>query len=135
MFIWVFTRRPWPNRATFPVGREDLYLRAWETAPDVGQITAAWLARHAIPYDKLTIERGTEGEETRFSAAREGKIQAFVEDNSGSATALAPDCERVFLVDQPYNRAPQVALPPNVVRVYGWNDIEFAALLGALGDR
>ncbi len=123
MFIWVFTRRPWPDRATFPVGREDVYLRAWENAADIGEITAEWLTRHAIPYDKLTIEKGTDGEETRFAAARDGKIQAFVEDNPEYATALAQDCERVFLIDQPYNQALKIALPPNVVRVRTWEDI------------
>jgi uncharacterized HAD superfamily protein len=126
LLIRLFTWRPWPNPATFPAGREDSYLRAWQDVADIRGITAEWLERSVIPYDQLTIEMGLDGEETRLSASRHGKIHTFVEDSLKNAISLAPHCERIFLIDQPYNQSTQIALPPNVVRVRTWNDIAFA---------
>lgn len=123
IFVWLFTRRPWPNPSTFPTGREDVYHRAWRDVPQIADVTQRWLRRHGIPFDRLTLETGGDDEETRFSAARDGRVHRFVEDNPENAAALALHCDRVFLMDQPYNQASDRALPGNIVRVRTWDEI------------
>jgi len=76
-------------------------------------VTQSWLARHGlrghglvITYDKLAVieQRG---------------IQIAVEDRLETARVLAGTCQRVFLMDQPYNSGPC----GRAMRVNGWNEI------------
>lgn len=93
-------------------------------------ITTAWLLRHELPYDTLTIEQGNENVSdpggdfrNRFYIARERKIRFFVEDDAEKAAKLAFICDVVFLLEQPYNQKPVVSLPRNVRRCSSWDEI------------
>src|SRR5689334_6905602 len=48
--VWIFTNRHWPKPTTFPMGREDVYLSAWQGVPDILRITEEWLRRHGFLY-------------------------------------------------------------------------------------
>src|SRR5262249_26286955 len=120
---WLFTRRPWPNAETFPRGREELYSHAWQEAGSVREITTRWLAEHGIEYDRLTVEDDSDSKEARFRDVAERRVQNFVEDDLANALRLASGCQHVFLVDQPYNRMKDPALPLNVVRVRAWQEV------------
>lgn len=96
----------------------------------VSVVTTAWLSRHGFEYDALTIELGNENVSdpeghfrNRFYIAREKKIRFFVEDDAEKAAKLAFICDVVFLVEQPYNKEPTVAVPNNVIRCKSWNEI------------
>jgi hypothetical protein len=55
----------------------------------------------------------------------------WVEDNAVHAATGAGFGHRTFLVDRPYNAG--APLPPEVVRVRGWREVE-AAIVGAAAD-
>jgi len=158
--VWIFSRRGWPQDLRFPTGVEGEYWCAWINASwwslfqrfqfihrldawldrlhlpviargrAISAITARWLSKHRIPYDKLVIERANTDTKdlrtlkaNRFAIAKKRHFRAFVEDDLPNARRLADTCEIVFLIDQPYNRCEAEALPGNVLRVNSWNDI------------
>lgn len=88
--------------------------RAWKAA--LHDVTRDWLARHDIPYDAIELTRTAD----KSIYARAHGLSAFVEDNWHSVAALAATCDRVLLVDCPYNQGP---LPPNAVRVRDWPEV------------
>jgi len=152
--VWIYTRRPWPNPATLPQGRERAYWRAWHKASwwswcdriassrlfdryrvlnyaqkflrgrGIYHITRDWLQQHGIPYDRLSIETASGSDAARFLAANGGRLHSFVEDNLDNARSLSTLCQRVYLIDQPYNRVTQTELPSNVMRVQTWAQID-----------
>ena len=95
----------------------------------ITRVTNDWLRRHRIHYHSLVIERqsshrhGPGAAMDRYAYASKQRFWVFVEDNPMNACRLAANCEIVFLMDHPYNREGQAALPSNVVRVDSWNQI------------
>jgi|GEM_PF-4941423 len=152
--VWIYTRRAWPNPRTLPQGREISYWRAWRKASwwsvcdrigsaalldrcgvlsyaqkllpwhAIYRITKHWLRRHGIPYDRLSIETTSGPDGARYLDANCRRIGSFVEDIPENARRLAALCQRVYLIDQPYNRVLDSELPSNVLRVYTWTQIE-----------
>jgi uncharacterized HAD superfamily protein len=129
--IVLFTRRPWPNRAGFPQGQEREFDERWDKIHHgasqgrsaIEELTHAWLHRHGIRFDNVTVEVGKSPELTRFALAQQGLFRVFVEDDLGNATKLARHCDLVFLVNHPYNQANGNAIPNNIIRVSDWREI------------
>ncbi|MBI3271556.1 MAG: hypothetical protein HYZ53_21375 [Planctomycetes bacterium] len=88
--------------------------RGWKAS--LPGLTREWLARHGLAYDAL--EFTNTADKSRY--ARTHGLPVFVEDNWHSIEALAQACERVILVDWPYNQGP---IPPNAVRARSWPEV------------
>lgn len=76
-----------------------------------------WLDDHGLTWDHLNLVRARE----KADYCDGHGIKVFVEDNYDTALSLSSTCDRVFLLDRPYNKGD---LPENVTRVDGWLDIE-----------
>jgi uncharacterized HAD superfamily protein len=74
-------------------------------------------------FDRLFVESGSSRENTRFVHAEEGILRVFIEDDPTNARRLAAACDRVILIDAPYNRKLATPLPENVIRSASWDDI------------
>ncbi len=84
--------------------------------PVFNRQTKQWLAGQQIPFHELHHAR----EFHKFKKA--GGCDIFVEDNLEESEILAEHCEKVFLMDQPWNRrAPKHG---NIVRVAGWAELQ-----------
>lgn len=49
-------------------------------------------------------------------------IEIFIDDSIGNVLDVANVCERVFLLDRPWNQQ-QLTFPDNVTRSYSWQEI------------
>jgi uncharacterized HAD superfamily protein len=78
--------------------------------PEIQQDTLTWLKKSRIPFDSVRFVRKSK----KAEEARKLDLRLFIEDQLSNANALAQVCERVFLVNRPYN---QGHAHPNVVRV------------------
>jgi hypothetical protein len=83
-----------------------------------------------LAYSKLVVEKGKRQHDTsRHSEAEPLHVRGaqadpvFVEDDLFKARKLSEICEIVFLIDHPYNKAPEDSLPKNLVRVASWQEI------------
>jgi len=144
--VFVFTYRPWPNFGDLPVDMREEYQSSWKLGSrwrlrgiPIRRLTAEWLKRKNIQWDRLFVERSKAGTQeiwrrskNRVVVAQRKAIRFFVEDDVSNAKRLANICDIVFLYDQPYNRVPDADLPRNVTRVTSWNhlDEELSRLLG-----
>jgi len=77
--------------------------------------TKDWLKKHGIPYHELHHAK----EKTKHKKAKGCRI--FIEDNIDECEVLADYCEKVFLIDYPWNRRKHDK--KNIVRVKGFKDI------------
>ena len=73
--------------------------------------TKSWLNMHKIPYHELHHAK----EKSKHKKAPD--CQVFIEDNIDECEVLAEHCERVFLMDHPWNRQ------KNIIRVNNWKEI------------
>lgn len=96
----------------------------------IESLTTRWLQEVEIPYDQLTVEWGEKdggdlgsSRRDRFSISEQRKIAAFVEDNLENAKRLSAVCQRVFLMDQPYNQVHPAEIPNNIARVESWQEV------------
>jgi len=79
-------------------------------------LSRAWLKSHAFHWNHLNLVRASQKAE--YASAHE--IQYFVEDNLDTARALGTVCEKVFLLDELYNKGD---IPDNVIRISNWKQI------------
>jgi uncharacterized HAD superfamily protein len=84
--------------------------------PVFNRQTRAWLKYNGIPYHELHHAR----ERSKYLKAQGCNI--FIEDNIDECEILADHCEKVFLIDHPWNRKPTTK--KNIIRVTGLNDIK-----------
>ncbi len=103
---------------TLDIGLHVFTLRPNYGGLDLTGLTREWLRKRHIVYDVLSVETGA-ASAVRFDYATAYGV--FVEDNLKNALRMAGGCERVFLMDHPYNRAGD--LPANIQRVRGWREI------------
>ncbi|MBN2057429.1 MAG: hypothetical protein JW782_01350 [Candidatus Saganbacteria bacterium] len=100
-------------------------IRDWSNDHDISLVTSRlplfkrqtrqWLSQNQIPFHELHHVK----ELTKHEKAN--GCQLFIEDNIRECEVLADHCERVFLVDHPWNR--QAVSKPNIVRVSNWQEI------------
>ena len=100
-------------------------IRDWHKKHNISLITSRlllfkrqtkhWLNQHSIPYHELHHAR----ERTKHRKA--DGCQVFIEDNLEECEVLADHCERVFLVDHPWNRKDPAK--KNIIRVKNWEEI------------
>lgn len=62
--------------------------------------TVEWLREHDIPFDSVSFVRKAD----KATFARKFRIKFFIEDQLSNANRLARVCDRVFLIDRPYNQ-------------------------------
>lgn len=79
-------------------------------------VSRDWLTNNGFRWEHLDLVRARE----KPAYARIHGIRYFIEDNVDTARALASVCERVFLINEPYN---QGSVPENVVRVGTWLEV------------
>jgi uncharacterized HAD superfamily protein len=89
-------------------------FRPWYSK--VKSITLEWLENHGFFYDTLHMSEGHD--KTKF--VPEHCIKVFVEDRRESAELMSRLCERVYLLDYPYN---QGQIRDNIRRVRYWAEI------------
>jgi len=78
--------------------------------------TYRWLEGNGIPYTAVQLSSPFD----KAYIAETRRLKRFVEDRLDTAIALAAVCERVYLIDKPWN---QGDVPENVMRVSGWREI------------
>lgn len=129
--IHLFTARPWPldnngNDVDFDQVRKD-WGKAAPTFPffkrEMDKITKNWLKDNGIDFDNLTVENSKSQFKSRFSVSSQGLVQIFIEDDLENAIRLSYLCDKVLLLDEPYNQCNDEELPQNVIRVLAWEDI------------
>jgi uncharacterized HAD superfamily protein len=133
--VELFTWRGWPEERYFPKDKINEYIYKWYLVDlnwrtkglAIKKLTKEWLKNNNVPYDKLTIESGSEDTpnpkfflKNRFQYARRGNYSIFVEDEVEKAKKLAQICDIVFLINQPYNQGDDLILEKNIIRVGGW---------------
>jgi uncharacterized HAD superfamily protein len=78
--------------------------------------TRRWLKKHDIPFHELHHAK----EKTKYQKGRDCRV--FIEDNLDECEVLANHCEKVFLIDHPWNqRQPR---QNNIIRVKNWDDLQ-----------
>jgi uncharacterized HAD superfamily protein len=87
--------------------------RFWHTRSEDWAGAKVWLEKYGFEWDHLDLARASE----KAKYAQSYGLSVFVEDNYDTAIGLSRVCDRVYLLDQPYN---QGDLPPNVYRVPDW---------------
>lgn len=70
---------------------------------------------HEVPYHKLHHAK----EKTKHTKI--SKPDIFIEDNLDECEILAEFCERVFLIDHPWNR--REPNKKNIIRVKNWREL------------
>ncbi|WP_366921480.1 hypothetical protein MFMK1_001880 [Metallumcola ferriviriculae] len=80
------------------------------------QVTAGWLKKHGIPYDKLI----TIGSHDKREACLEEQVDIFIEDRLENALMINGMGIPVLLMDAPHNKG---KLPDGIKRVFSWQDI------------
>ena len=141
-------QKQWMKAAYDMINEEHWLRNVWRRAqlhfkllPPIYVITEEWLKQIRVSYDGLTNDGLQTGlrkllgirPRDRFKAVASGQYRAFIEDHWQNAMRLAPHCEFVFLLNQPYNEDSAIAeqspgreplaLPGNVVRVRDWDEI------------
>ena len=101
-------------------------IREWHAAHEIVLITSRmpvfnrqtkdWLNHHSIPYHQLHHAK----EFNKYKKA--GGCDVFVEDNLEECEVLADHCEKVFLMDQPWNRRRPGR--NNIIRVADWRELK-----------
>jgi uncharacterized HAD superfamily protein len=100
--------------------------------PSSETVSRAWLERHDVPFDSLTFlakySNPHSDEDIRrakpLSAMAAGDYCLAVEDSRDMAHFLAAGLGLdVALLDRPWNRNGNEALPDSVVRCSGWGDL------------
>jgi len=84
------------------------------------EATLEWLAKHGIAFDAIVT-----GKEEKWSYIERNELNILVEDKAQNALDVARLCERIYLIDTPYNRDP-VTLDESkssIIRVKGWKEI------------
>src|SRR3989339_998254 len=122
---WFTTWRKRLLTTVAPIDEAVTTLKLWHPFHDLVLITSRmpifkrqtrqWLAEHGVPYHELHHAK----EKTKYRKAK--GCQYFIEDNLEESAILAKSCERVFLMDHPWNRRPLQA--PNIIRVHNWHEI------------
>ena len=82
--------------------------------------TRQWLNNHSVPFHSLYHAK----EKTKHLKAN--GCQIFIEDNFEECEILADHCERVFLLDYPWNR--RATTKSNIIRVENWQQIKSLTL-------
>jgi len=82
------------------------------------EITKNWFHRHEIEYDDIILL----GSHHKVEAAKELKVDIFLEDKHDNAVSIHEECGiPVLLFDTPYNRLP---IPDGVIRVHSWKEVD-----------
>jgi uncharacterized HAD superfamily protein len=125
--IWIYTNRKWPLFNKLPPEVRKTYRKLWQTRygikESIKKITKRWLKKHELPHGHLIVEGGFDRPARRFIDADAGKFRVFVEDDLANAMRLAMSCDKVILIDAPYNQTPDAYLPPNIIRVKSLGDL------------
>lgn len=95
--------------------REHDILLVTSRLPILRRQTRQWLEQHGIPYHELHHLK----EGRKFKKGKGCDI--FIEDNLEECEILADHVDRVFLIDQPWNR--RETKKKNIVRVGNWSDV------------
>jgi uncharacterized HAD superfamily protein len=127
--IRLYTHRPWPDVTLLSECDKKRFSDLWpkrccclQDEPIV-TFTKDWLRKHGFSYNSLLVEDDTKPNRNRFAEADAGAISIFIEDDLMNAKRLAVSCEKVLLLDAPYNQAPVATLPANVVRIKSWDEL------------
>ncbi len=86
--------------------------------PLFNQQTRYWLKKHNIPFHELHHAK----EMNKYKKA--DGCQIFIEDNIEESEILADHCERILLLDHPWNR--RKPCKSNIIRVKNWQEIKLA---------
>jgi len=84
--------------------------------PILNRQTKKWLNQHEIPYHKLHHSK----EREKYKKAP--NCDVFIEDNLEECEILADYCDRVYLMDHPWNRRP--LKKDNIIRVTSWTELK-----------
>jgi hypothetical protein len=141
--INIHSYRPWPQYAHGTL-TEDEINSLWK-GKSLTKITKQWLKESNIPSSKVHIEKSsidiskksmsmwgilfgfTKSQfKNRFYYTGMKPYRYFVEDTFENAIKLSSNCDYVFLIEQTYNGCEQFQqeLPPNIIRVNKWEEIE-----------
>lgn len=88
--------------------------RPWHAS--IRDVTEKWLRKNGYVFDALEFSESSD----KTSYVKRHGMGIFVEDSRENAEQLCEVCQKVYLVDYPYN---QGAVPGNVCRVKGWDEI------------
>lgn len=81
---------------------------------DLRDVTEQWFSREQVAYDKIILT----GSHNKLTAAKENKIELFMEDKHDNAVELSEELNiPVLLFNTPYNQDP---VPKNVHRINSW---------------
>ncbi|QKS73210.1 hypothetical protein FLK61_29640 [Paenalkalicoccus suaedae] len=79
-------------------------------------ITEEWFQAFNLPYDHIELL----GSHNKIEAAKEHKVDLFLEDKHDNAVDIAEICQiPVILMNTPYNQMP---VPTNVYRANSWQE-------------
>jgi len=80
------------------------------------EATLQWLKKHKIYFDEIVTGK----QEEKWSYIERKGLDIFVEDKAQNALEAIRFCERVYLIDAPYNKQLD---EPKAIRVKGWREI------------
>lgn len=80
------------------------------------QATLQWLEKHEIHFDEIVTGK----REEKWSYIERKGLDIFIEDKAQNALEAVRSCERVYLIDAPYNKQLD---EPKIIRVEGWREI------------
>lgn len=88
--------------------------------PQIEEITAAWLAKNGLIYDRLILNTtGNMHHFSKLSACRENRVELMIEDHHELVEEISPFIP-VMMFDYPYNRH---LSSENIIRVNNWKQV------------
>lgn len=79
--------------------------------PELKKVTEDWLAKNKVKYDNLYMTK------KKSYVCSELRLLYFIEDNVKYADDIAPHVEKVYLIDQPWNREAKVLFSNNTLKI------------------
>lgn len=123
---WWSTWRRGLLKQVSPIEEAVAAIREWHPSHSISLVTSRlpifnrqtkeWLKKHQIPFHELHHAKET----TKHKKAPNCRV--FIEDNLKECETLADHCEKVFLLDYPWNRGE--IKKKNIIRVNNWGEIQ-----------
>lgn len=88
--------------------------------PQVEEITASWLARNGLTYDRLILNTTSNMHYfSKLAVCRENRVELMIEDHHDLVSEISPFIP-VMMFDYPYNRHLN---SENIIRVKHWDQV------------
>lgn len=130
--MWQYWAYAWRHKLlslVLPIERSVETIAGWHSSghsiflitsriPLFGRQTREWLKKFNVPYHEL--HHAKEGQKHK----KISQCDLFIEDNIDECEALADHCEKVLLLDYPWNQ--KTISRSNIIRVKNWDEIRKA---------